>query len=474
MNCTSPVANNFRDRANFPAVWTLKDGCASFGDIRGLSAGAQSLASAQGLTAGDTVLVLSPPNPMLYAAILGFLGRGIIVLFVEPWLPVADIEHVLQRVQPKAFVGSRLAQIWAARIAAARRIPQWIHIGALKHHTGRSDFNCVELDPSSPATITFSSGTTGAPKGIVRSHSCMSALHEAITDPHIFDDFQEPALCVFPNMALLHLATGRGSLLVPKSWSNRAFRHLGRLADKLKTASLAAGPAFLLHLLRFTDVHDGFRDLKAVMIGGAQTDCRILECGFDRWPEARWTHVYGGSEVEPVACVDARKAVAKSRSRDYFQALFVGGPVSMIEAQPKSDGLRVSGANVAKQLDAPAGEMPGDETGRHWHNMGDRILADDEGWWYAGRVAQPEDEFRLEQRIYSCLGTSACFVSRLPSGRLVLFGDGINRRVAAASGFGSLFPEIEELKDVSIVRDRRHRARIDRKGTLAKSRIQGA
>ena len=35
--------------------------------------------------------------------------------------------------------------------------------------------------------------------------------------------------------------------------------------------------------------------------------------------------------------------------------------------------------------------------------MGDRIISDDEGWWYAGRVAQPEDEFHLEQRIYSCL-----------------------------------------------------------------------
>ena len=104
--------------------------------------------------------------------------------------------------------------------------------------------------------------------------------------------------------------------------------------------------------------------------------------------------------------------------------------------------------------------------------MGDRILADEEGWWYAGRVAQPEDEFHLEQRIYSCLGTSACFVSRVSSGRLVLFGDDVSRRVADADRFSSLFPEIEGLEDVSIVRDRRHRARIDRKRTLAKSRVQ--
>ena len=311
MNCTQRVLSHVRDRANSPAVCTLKDGCTSFSDIGTLSAGAQSLASAEGLKAGDTVLVLSPPDPLLYATILGFLGRGIVVLFVEPWLPVGDIEHVLQRVQPKAFVGSRLAQLWAARIAAARRIPRWIHIGALRRHTGRSDFDCVDLDPSSPATITFSSGTTGAPKGIVRSHSCMSAVHDGLTDPDRFGHFEEPALCVFPNMALLHLGTGRGSLVVPKSWSPRVLKRLSQQAAALKTASLATGPAFLMHLLRFTDVHGGFSDLKAIMIGGAQTDCWTLEHRFDRWPEERWTHVYGGSEVEPGACVDAREADAK-------------------------------------------------------------------------------------------------------------------------------------------------------------------
>ncbi|MEC9015974.1 MAG: hypothetical protein VYD37_05780, partial [Gemmatimonadota bacterium] len=79
MNCTKRVLSHFGDRATSPAVCTLKDGCASFSDIGTLSAGAQSLASAEGLTAGDTVLVLSPPDPLLYATILGFLGRGIVV-----------------------------------------------------------------------------------------------------------------------------------------------------------------------------------------------------------------------------------------------------------------------------------------------------------------------------------------------------------------------------------------------------------
>ena len=87
----------------------------------------------------------------------------------------------------------------------------------------------------------------------------MSAVHDGLTDPDRFGHFEEPALCVFPNMALLHLGTGRGSLVVPKSWSPRVLKRLSQQAAALKTASLATGPAFLMHLLRFTDVHGGGR-----------------------------------------------------------------------------------------------------------------------------------------------------------------------------------------------------------------------
>ena len=297
----------------------------------------------------------------------------------------------------------------------------------------------------------------------------MSAIHDGLSDPQRFGRFERPDLCLFPNMALLHLGTGRGSLLVPKKWSARALRRLAQRADTLKTASLTAGPAFLMQLLRFTNAHEGFGDLKSITIGGAQTDCWIFEQGFKRWQDARWIHLYGGSEVEPVACVDARESVSKSQQRELFQALFIGGPVPIVEARPEADGLRVSGANVAKQLGATDEKTPFDPTKSYWHNMGDRIVADDEGWWYTGRVSQSENELNLEQQIYSLLGTSACFVSRVPGDRLVLFGEDINRRVAAVDQFASFFPEVEGLENVSIVRDRRHRARIDRKGTLAQT-----
>lgn len=469
MNCTTRVLPHLRERPDRLAVWTLRDARASFAEIGALAGAAQSVARRERLATGDAVLVMSPPNPTLYGTVLGLLGLGVAVVFVEPWMPIRDVEHVLERVRPKAFIGSRMAQLWALRVAAARRIPRWIHIRTIGRTSRSSPFVVTEVEPDATATITFSSGTTGLPKGVVRSHECMASLQDAIVHGDQLDELDGPALCVFPNMALLHLGTGRGSLLVPKEWTARNLDGVSALSDRLRAASLTTGPAFLIALLRRGGAAHGLRHLRRVLVGGAQTDRWILERCFELWPGTRWTHIYGGSEAEPVAKVDAREAVERSRARGFFQTLFLGGPVPVIRARPEPDGLWVSGPNVATRLDGPAPD-PGvriDDDGCRWHNMGDRICAGDHGWWYAGRVSVPPEDFALEQRLYSELRTSACFVARDPEGRMALCGEDVERRTAEADTcFSARFPEIERVLDVRIVRDRRHRARIDRRTTL--------
>lgn len=486
MNCVTRVLPHVRETPDRTAIWTTR-GATSFGDFGRLAAGAQALARREGLRRGDAVLLLDTPGPLLFATMIALLALGITVVFVEPWLGVRDVEHVLRRAAPRAFIGSRMAQLWALRVRAARRIPRWIHIRDVARDGNGGPLECLDLDPATPGTITFSSGTAGRSKGFVRSHACLWSLHEAITDVNRRDRLDGPELCVFPNLALLHLGTGRGAVLVPKSWSRRSLRRVEALCRQSRPASMATGPAFLLRLLRVADSSEAFGSLRAIAVGGAQTDCWILERCFARWPEARFTHVYGGSEAEPVALADAREAVERSRQRGRFQTLFVGQPIPMLETDPDPHrGLRVRGPNVAERFRDGAGAARDDGSSSGgdaaspddrapapddaWHEVGDRILADDEGWWYAGRAARPLEEFELEQRVYADLGTSACFVYRQPGGRLVLCGEGVVRRVdEAGPDFLRRHPELEEVRDTSIVRDRRHRARIDRRASLARA-----
>ena len=472
MNCVSRVVPHLRDRANRLAVWTARDGLITFAELGRMMASAQALARDDGLRAGDTALILDTPGPRLYAGILGMMGLGVAVVFVEPWLPVADIERVIARVSPKVFYGSLLARVWGARLRAVRRIPRWRSVRAIGKRAPTAPFVAADVENETPGVITFTSGTTGTPKGIVRSHRYLAVTQDILTQGGTREQFNAPDLCIFPNLTLLHVGTGRGAVLVPPDWNARALRRINQLPSVLQPQSLSCGPAFLRRLERLARNGPMMPALKSINVGGAQTDCAIMERGMQAWPDAEWTHVYGGTEVEPVAFGDARAAVCASRARGWFQMLCVGRPIPELRTENSTQGMWVSGPNVAPMYldDHPDNKTMKrlDADGRLWHCTGDRIASDAEGWWYGGRASQPAEEFELEQRVYAHLGSSAAFVRRGSDGLLTLYGEGMPSG-AAAVAFRRLFPEIVEMREAHIARDRRHRARIDRRATLERA-----
>ena len=80
-----------------------------------------------------------------------------------------------------------------------------------------------------------------------------------------------------------------------------------------------------------------------------------------------------------------------------------------------------------------------------WHYTGDRILIDEEGWWYQGRFNQLEEDFLLEQKIYSILQSSKCFITTDEKGRKCLWGENID--IKQLGKLSDLFFKIKKDKD---------------------------
>jgi hypothetical protein len=228
---------------------------------------------------------------------------------------------------------------------------------------------------------------------------------------------------------------------------------------------VVAGPAFLQALHQ----HTKLPTLQNILVGGASLDCSTLETFIKHWHDTDFTHVYGSSEAEPVAHIDARRALELSKNRGLFQVLCLGNPVSSIRSQIENDDLWIAGdhvcgpylgdatENVQNKKTAPDGTL--------WHRMGDRVVEQDGLWWYAGRSHQSIDLFQLEQRVYSFASSSNAFIHKTPNNQLVLVCSGLSRRLRRS--LQTRFPEISEVREVKqIVRDRRHRARIDQGQTL--------
>ncbi|HNS96490.1 MAG TPA: hypothetical protein PKL73_06030, partial [Polyangiaceae bacterium] len=95
----------------------------------------------------------------------------------------------------------------------------------------------------------------------------------------------------------------------------------------------------------------------------------------------------------------------------------------------------------------------------------ERIEVRDDLWWYAGRASQPAEDFSWEQSVYHELGHSRAFIHRTNPGSVYLVGEGLRQN---AERIKQQYRGIDRLICCPIYRDRRHRARIDRRTTLRK------
>jgi acyl-coenzyme A synthetase/AMP-(fatty) acid ligase len=449
----------------------------SYAALYKMAAQAQSFLKNKGFESGDGLLVFAKITPELYGVILGALAQGVTLIFVEPWMPVHLISRVLVSMKPKGFVCSSIGRVWGWRVPEIRAIEQRFTAEQIVSglRPGAVELICNRLTPETKGIVTFTSGTTGLPKGVSRPHGYLvdaARIFHANVSMH--ESREGADLCIFANFALLNLAAGKTTILFPAITSVGDFSDLERQDEKLLPISVTCGPAFFGDLVSFTSETSRIRkSLEDIHVGGAPSDCALWEKGFEAFPKARFTHIYGSSEVEPVALIDAKVAVQRSRNRGFYQNLCVGETVPEISTRTVAEELWVCGPHVCPEyISASDSEhlvKQRDGNNNVWHNMGDRVQTLDEtsALWYLGRSSRSLENVLLEQRIFSFLDSSdgflidtdrfgKCFVS--------------SSAKAATLKFRSSFEQVKEVLVVAkIERDKRHRARIDIKRTIARN-----
>jgi acyl-[acyl-carrier-protein]-phospholipid O-acyltransferase/long-chain-fatty-acid--[acyl-carrier-protein] ligase len=250
-----------------------------------------------------------------------------------------------------------------------------------------------EPQPDDTATIIFSSGTTGTPKGVVLSHANILSNIEATQSVQQFS--KNDALCAV--LPLFHAFGYLGLLWWPLIKGIRTAYHpnplqtarVVRLIREEKLTALLATPTFLQSYMRKASEKD-FRSLQTVITGGEKLRPELGD-SFKKKFGIQPLEGYGCTELSPVALLNLKHG---HRTGSAGQPL-PGVAVRMVNpesGEPLTDGqeglMLVKGPNVMQgYLNQP--EKTAEVLRDGWYNTGDIARMDQRGFVYiTGRLSR--------------------------------------------------------------------------------------
>lgn len=410
------------------------------------------------------MLVLVPMGIDLYVALLGVLWGGRTAVLVDPSADRRKLDAALAGVEVHAFAGSAKAHLLRLVLRSLRGLDAaFAPRGLWPFARGFPASGAGELRDGDPALITFTTGTTGIPKAMARSHAFLLAQHDVLAG-HMGLGPEDVDLPTLPVFLLNSLAAGATCVLPDGDLRDVSSLDPARLVAQVAAhgvTTTSGSPAFFRTLV--DHVLPGTLPLRKVFVGGAKVRMDLLADMVRAFPGARVEVVYGSTEAEPIATLDAREAMEIA---DDTQGSCVGRPVPGIDVRLDGEGevgeVCVSGAHVNTgyfrnpEADRENKVRDGD---RVWHRTGDAAWRDEHGrLWLVGRVTDAVGglyPFRVEARAEAIDGVARAALVDVGGALVAYEGTAAEAEVAEATGVAARRVE-------KIPVDPRHRAKVDR------------
>lgn len=390
----------------------------SFSELNAEAGRWQERLTRVGVRRGDRTLVMVKPGLPLIGSVFALFAMGAVPVVIDPGMGLTSFLSCVARTRPRALVGIPMAML-VSRIARKSFRGVQVRAGAsarLDARLGRSGtgtgLSVADTCAGDLAGILFTSGSTGAPKGVCYEHGMFEAQVGLVRSTYGIEA-GEVDLPLLPVFALFNPALGMTTIVPEIDPKRPASVDPARIVQAIRQEGVtnSFGSPTLWSRIGSYCVEQGITlpTLRRVLCAGAPVPAQLWADAPRFLPKGRMHSPYGATEALPVS-----NAVQGEAETESVLGADVGTPIKGMQVRviaiddgpvARLSGTRelphgeigeiiVRGPVVTKTYDAlpeatAASKIKDDADGALWHRMGDTGFIDDRGrLWFCGRKAE--------------------------------------------------------------------------------------
>ena len=280
-----------------------------------------------GVGHGTRTLLMVKPGGDFFSLTFALFKLGAVPVLIDPGMGKANLLSCIAEAEPEAFIATPVAH--AARVfspRAFRSVKMAVTVGRRWFWGGPTlarireamwrEFPCAPTRANDTAAILFTSGSTGAPKGVVYEHGMFAAQVRAL---HDFYGIEEGAvdLAAFPLFALFSIAMGV-TVVIPDLDPTRPAQvdpatFIAAIQQYSVTQSFGS-PAIWDRVGRYcVERKLPLPSLRRVLMAGAPVAPPVLERVHRLLSDSADAHTpYGATEALPISSITAREVLRET------------------------------------------------------------------------------------------------------------------------------------------------------------------
>ena len=255
---------------------------------------------------GDKIVVFIPIGVEFYLILTAIFKMGIQAVFIDPYAGIEHINKCCEMILPDGIIGSRKTLLKGFFLKGIRKIEKKINYIKVMKYSEKFLIN-EKIEENTPALISFTSGSTGFPKIIMRTHKFLLGQHNVL-EKNIKFEKETSVYSSFPIFLFSHIATGTTTFIPDLNWKKPAesnFKNIVQQIMENNIQNVILPPAIFQNIVKFCkDEKITLENVQKIYTGGAPVFYSLMKKIKEVFTNAKIIALYGASEAEPISVLN--------------------------------------------------------------------------------------------------------------------------------------------------------------------------